>query len=344
VDACVHPYFRSNAELRDYLDAPWRFRGIPDVEKHNYGAPGGDFAADLANGEGYPASDPDVVSRHLFGERGIDVAVLLPLTRGTNPDRRLASAICAGVNNWQADRWLGAGGDRFRGTIRVNPTDPPGAVQEIQRWADHPAMVQVGVPLESREPYGKPQFWPIWEAAAECGLPVVTHVDGGAGVDFPPTAAGSPRTYAAFAALSPLNGFYHLMNLIAEGVFERLHDLVFVFGDGGGDLTTPLLWRYDMFWRAFRDVTPWSPRMGSDYLERHVRFITSPLEGPPAADTAPGWYDQHDKAGLLMYGSRYPHWNMTWPAPIPGLASDQMARVQGGNAAALYRITSRAMS
>jgi predicted TIM-barrel fold metal-dependent hydrolase len=344
IDASVHPYFRANVDLREYLEPPWKFRGIPDVEKHYYGAPGGDFAPELVPAEGYPASDPQVVAQHLFEERGIDAAVLLPLTRGTNPDRRLASAICSGVNDWLADRWLTNGNmhGRFWGTIRVNPTDPVGAVREIERWSDDPKMVQIGVPLESREPYGKPQFWPIWEAAAKYGLPVVTHIDGGAGFDFPPTAAGSPRTFTAFAAMAPLNAFYHLTNLIAEGVFEHFGDLVFVFGDGGGDLLTPLMWRYDMFWRAFRDVVPWSPKMGSEYLERHVRFITSRFEGPQGPEVAPGWYDQHDKAGLLLFGSRYPHWTMAWPGPIPGLTAEQQSRVQGGNAAALYRIEQRA--
>ncbi len=42
-------------------------------------------------------------------------------------------------------------------------------------------MVQLGVPLQSRELYGKPQFWPLWEAAVDAGLPVAVHFEVGSG-------------------------------------------------------------------------------------------------------------------------------------------------------------------
>ncbi len=66
-------------------------------------------------------------------------------------------------------RWLEHDefGDRFRGTIRVNPDDIAGALREIEKYKDHPRVVQIGVPLQSRELYGKPQFWPLWEAAVD---------------------------------------------------------------------------------------------------------------------------------------------------------------------------------
>jgi predicted TIM-barrel fold metal-dependent hydrolase len=348
IDASVHPNFRVNAELREYLKPPWRNRGIPDIEKNHYSAPGGDYAEGLSAGdEVYPASDPEVVSRDLFEKQGVDAAILLPLTRGNNPDRRLASAVCAATNDWLAERWLDQGNPhgRFRGTIRVNPHDPEGAVREIDRWADHPLMVQIGVPLEARDPYGKPQYWPVWEAAARHKLPVAVHIDGGAGADLPPTPAGSPNTYAAFATLAPVNAFYHLLNLLAEGVFERLKDLVFVFGDGGSDFAVPLLWRYDMFWRAFRDVTPWSPHPGSHYVERQVRFLTSRIEGPNDSTIGAGWYAQGGRAGLMMYASHYPHWSMGSPeAACMGMDEDQRRLVRGATAAELYGIAIPAMA
>ena len=118
-------------------------------------------------GDGYPGSDPDTVARHLFTDGGVDYAILNPLTRGNIADYLLNSRICAAVNDWLLDRWLEPDSTgRFLGTIRVNPEDVKGAVAEIERLAGHPKMVQVGIPLQSREPYGKPMFEPIWEAAA----------------------------------------------------------------------------------------------------------------------------------------------------------------------------------
>src|SRR3978361_2059308 len=170
IDASVQPHFRYNAEIRRYLEPAYNGRAIPDVEQQWYQAPGGDYREDLY-GDGYPGSDPQTVAHHLFDEAGVDHAILNPLTRGNIADYLLNSRICAAVNDWLLDRWLepDAGG-RFLGTIRVNPEDPRGAVAEIERLADHPKMVQIGVPMQSREPDGKPMFEPIWGAAGAAAL------------------------------------------------------------------------------------------------------------------------------------------------------------------------------
>ncbi|ETZ96933.1 amidohydrolase family domain protein [Mycobacterium kansasii 662] len=42
-------------------------------------------------------------------------------------------------------------------TIRVNPDDIAGAVREIEKVRSHPRVVQIGVPLQSREG--------LWQAA-----------------------------------------------------------------------------------------------------------------------------------------------------------------------------------
>ncbi|EUA51058.1 amidohydrolase family protein [Mycobacterium xenopi 3993] len=78
-------------------------------------------------------------------------------------------------------------------------------------------MVQIGVPLQSRELYGKPQFWPLWEAAADANLPVAVHIETGEGIGFPPTPSGHTRTYEQYVSFMALNYLYHLMNMIAEG-------------------------------------------------------------------------------------------------------------------------------
>ncbi len=209
------------------------------------------------------------MARHLFTDGGADYALLNPLTRGNIADYLLNSRICAAVNDWLLDRWLEPDTtDRFRGTIRVNPEDVAGAVAEIERLAGHPKMVQVGVPMQSREPYGKPMFEPIWEAAAGHGLPVAVHINGGNGVDHAPTFAGHAYTYPGYAAFMPLNSFVHLATLIIDGMFGRHPDLRFVFADGGYDILTPLMWRLDTFWMSMRDQTPWVDRYPSEYLRR----------------------------------------------------------------------------
>jgi predicted TIM-barrel fold metal-dependent hydrolase len=340
IDANVQPHFRYNAEIRRYLPAAHKLRAIPDVEQQWYQAPGGDYRPDLY-GEHYPGSDPETVARHLFEEMGVAYAVLNPLTRGNIADYLLNSRICAAVNDWLLDRWLEPDtSNRFRGTIRVNPEDPKGAVGEIERLAGHPKLVQVGVPMQSREPYGKPMFEPIWEAAAAHGLPVAVHINGGNGVDHPPTFAGHAHTYPGYAAFMPLNYFVHLATLIVEGVFGRHPDLKFVFADGGYDILTPLMWRLDTFWLSMRDQTPWVDRYPSEYLSGHVRFCSTAFDGPGVAGQMQRWMDFSDKADLLMYGSSYPHWSTSSPdVTAEGLDSRQREKVLWRNSSELYGLT-----
>jgi len=339
IDANVQPHFRYNSEIRKYLAPTHKLRSIPDVEQQWYQAPGGDYRQDLY-GDGYPGSDPDTVARHLFIEGGADFAILNPLTRGNIADYLLNSRICAAVNDWLLDRWLEPDTTgRFVGTIRVNPEDVKGAVQEIERLADHPKMVQVGIPLQSREPYGKPTFEPIWEAAAARNLPVAIHINGGNGVDHAPTFAGHAYTYPGYAAFMPLNSFVHLATLIIEGTFGRIPALRFVFADGGYDILTPLIWRLDTFWMSMRDQTPWVDRYPSEYLRDHVRFCSSAFDGPTDADHAERWLDFTDKADLLMYGSSYPHWSTSRPdGVVAGLNEVQREKVLWRNASDLYGV------
>src|SRR6201999_3688157 len=114
----------------------------------------------------YPGSDPEFVGNELFSKRGVDIAILHPMARGIMPDRHLGSALHAAHNEMMVSKWLEHShfGDRYRGTIRVNPDDIAGACKEIEKWRSHPRVVQIGVPLQSREVYGKPQFWPLWRS------------------------------------------------------------------------------------------------------------------------------------------------------------------------------------
>lgn len=342
IDASVHVFFGLTKDLRrNFLREPFSSRGFPDYEMDWYGAPGGEYAEGTEGPDGqYPGSDPDVVARHLFGERGVDVAVLHPMTRGIMPDRHLGTAIAAAHNEMLVTRWLEhpEHGERFRGTIRVNPDDVTGSLREIAKYADHPRVVQLGIPLQSRELYGKPQYWPLWEAAAAAGLPVAVHLETGEGIAAPPTPNGHTLTYEHFHAFMGLNYLYHLMNMIAEGVFERLPSLKFVFADGAGDMLTPFMWRMDCFGRPHLEQTPWAPKMPSDYLPEHVYFVQNGFDGPGDVDFAGEWFGFTGKEDMVMYGSSYPHWHLNELSVPRAFTAEQRDRLCWRNAAELYGI------
>jgi predicted TIM-barrel fold metal-dependent hydrolase len=279
-----------------------------------------------------------VLERQLLDENGIARVVLLPLTRGLLPNVDLASAVCAATNDWLADVWLSRG-SRFLGSIRINPADPDAAITEIERWADHPAMVQVAVPLQSPHPYGQRGYFRIWQAAAERSLPVAIHVDGGASIDFHPSAAGALRYALEYDALYPLNVAYHLASFVAEGVFQRLAGLRVVCADGGLSALTPIIWRLDKDWRSTREEIPWTKRLPSAYLREHVRFCLHASDVPRAPGIAEEWWEAADAASLLMYSSNYPQRDCLLPrAAVNGFNDETARRVLFENAADLYSL------
>lgn len=342
IDAAVHPNVRRDEDLRDFLDEPWTHRVFAPIDRYYYPVPGGQYAPRSRHRQGLPGSDPELLEHQLLDEAGVDMAILLPLTRGLNLDTDVNSAVCEATNRWLAQTWLGERNKygRFKGTIRINPGDPDRAVEEIERWAAHPHMVQIGVPMSSPVRYGDRSFIRIWECAARHKLPVAVHLDAGAGAELESSPVGDFRHFAEYSCFSPNNFYFHLANLITNGVFDRLPDLVFVFADGGADQLMPLIWRLDADWRANLDDHPWARKQPSSYLADHVRFVTNPMEGPIAPQSWPRWLELNDAARLLMYGSDYPHWTFTAPGELLPDTVDEgiRQRILGGNAAGLYRL------
>jgi uncharacterized protein len=136
-----------------------------------------------------------------------------------------------------------------------------------------------------------------------------------------------------------LNYLYHLMNMVAEGVFERLPTLQFVWADGAADFVTPFIWRMDTFGRPHLEQTPWAPRIPSDYLPGHVYFIHGSLDGPGEAEFAGEWYGFTAKEDKVMFGSSYPHWHNADVTRLPSsLSTEQREKLCWRNAAELYGI------
>lgn len=347
VDASVEIYFANGADLRSYLAEPFASRGFPDPDIAWFAPPNGErFAEGTRTQPGvHPSSDPEVVGQALFGERGYDFAVVHPMSNGIQPDRHLTTAVLSAYNQMMVERWLDSGtyASQFRGTLRVSPDDIEGALDQIARHKDHPQIVQIGIPLQSQAPYGRPHYRPLWEAAVEANLPVAVHIESGNGIQHPPTPSGVARTFGHHLTFQPLSFVYHLFNMIAEGVFEAYPDLKMVWADGAADLLTPMIWRMDTFGRPHLEQTPWAPRIPSDYLADHVYFIQGALDGPGDAEFASEWLRMTGKEDMLMFGSSYPSWQINEPSNLPsGWSDEQRQKVLGRTAAALYKLPAAA--
>jgi len=343
VDCAVHVQPSSDAQLREYMDPAWRDRRLPSGERYYHPNPVGDYCADTWPPHGPPGSDRELVTRQLLDIAGVRDAVLLPKTRGIMPDIDFAAEICTATNRWQHERWLTSGdrAEQFWGTIRVCPDDPQAAALEIKRWAAQPAFVQVGIPLQSLQPYGRRVYLPVWEAAAQHGLPVVIHADAASGVEPFTTPAGYQTYFAEYAAYLSLNFTFHFQSLLAEGVFERFPDLVVVFADGGQDVLAPLLWRWEKDYLPTRNQMPWMRTGPSGYLS-HFRFVTQRYEGPEEPSLSREWADMSHTAAVGLYGGNYPEWDYLDPrVALAGLDDEVRWQVFVGNPQSLYRLDER---
>lgn len=202
VDASVHVFFESDGDLRQYLGEPWASRGFPSPDVSIRAPLGNRYAPGTQDSTTHPGSQPDKVRADVLkqglgtgiepeagqvtdgGPAKFDFAVLHPMTVGVLPDWHLESAILEATNRMLAERWL-EDEKRFFGTIRVNPNDLDSAVKEIARWKNHRSVVQIGLPMQTQEPYGRPHFRPLWRAACDAGLPVAIHWEQGMGITHP---------------------------------------------------------------------------------------------------------------------------------------------------------------
>ena len=168
---------------------------------------------------------------------------------------------------------------------------------------------------------------------------MAAHIEAGEGIAFPPTPSGHTRSYAQYLGIMSLNYLYHLMNMIAEGVFVRTPNLKFVWADGAADLLTPFIWRMDVFGRPHLEQTPWAPRLPSDYLPGHVYFVQGSLDGPGDTEFAGEWFGFTKKDVMVMFGSSYPHWHAADRPAVPSaLSPEQRDKLLWANAARLYGI------
>jgi uncharacterized protein len=339
IDTDVH---NDLGDLTDYLPRVWhdhwRRVGFGAGSVHE-GNPRGVLRRDARPPSGGPpASDPVYVITDHLDRYGIDYAILTgPGGVPLGPDPDYANALASAYNDCLLDAWLPVS-PRFRGSVTVNAGDPEAAAREIRRVGSHPEMVQVIMGGASRAPYGQRQYHPIYEAAAELGLPVATHPGGeGAGTAWPPTPVGYPSRYMEWHNVLPLTYMAHVNSLVCEGVFERFPALRFVVVEAGLAWLPHLMWRMDKNYKALRDTTPWLKRLPSEYIVDHVRLTTQPIEEPAKAGELAQLLTMMSAERTVMFSSDYPHWDNDDPRRILRRVEPAVrARILGGTAAELY--------
>ena len=358
VDCDVHPIMKGGlAELRPHLSRAGQRRLGLD-ERRNLSTVGHREAVSIPRNTLYvnqagvlrddarapdgsaPGADPSFTAQQLLDAHGISRAVLIGgevLGLGAMPDPDAAALIASAYNDWLAATWLDAD-ERYRGTLVVGAQDPALAAEEIRRAGRDERFVAVLLPLTDIL-MGQRHYYPIYEAAAELGLPVTVHPNSGEGIyrTSPAMAGGTPTYYVEWHTGLSQVFQANVISLVCHGVFERFPALKVVLTEGGLGWIPDVLWRLDKNVKGLRDEVPWLRRLPSEYVFDHVRFTSQPLPEPKRRSHLHTLCEIAQAERTLMFSSDYPHWDFDDPRhALTALPASIRQRVMVDNAVETY--------
>jgi 5-carboxyvanillate decarboxylase len=235
---------------------------------------------------------------------GIDMQILsltCPGVQMFEPEEGVALAIAA---NDQLAAAIAAHPDRYAGLAAIAPQNPDAAAREIERGVKTLGLRGVIINSHTRHEYlDAPKFWPIFEAAEACGVPIYLHPNTPSKQLIPAfLERGLDGAVFGFGVETGL----HALRLITAGVFDRFPRLQVVLGHLGEALPF-WMWRIDFMHgasvRAGRERTRKLELRPSDYLRRNFTVTTSGLVFEPAIRYA------QDVLGMdrVMYAMDYPY-------------------------------------
>ena len=301
-----------------------RDQGVARAQSHELGVRAG-------------GADPDGRLRDMALD-GVVAEVIYPtfgLFIDMIPAADLQMACAAVYNDWLAETFLHRP-DVFIPSAIVPVRDVDSAAAELARVAAlgfKAATIPTTAPQGS--PYNQPVFDPLWQIAADAGIPLSLHTGTGALPQHERGPGGAVINYAKVGLLSAETLCY----FAASGVLERFPDLRLVFVETGAG------------WLAYC-----CERM-DEAFEEHEQWVKPKLERPPSAyvreqcfvtlgaDRAPLLTREITGVGPLLWASDYPHPEGTFPESqqvveriFAGVPDDVMQAIVHDNAARLYQV------
>jgi predicted TIM-barrel fold metal-dependent hydrolase len=344
VDCDVHNTAPSVAHLQQWLPERWH-PYVPQIFGRTWAGVtiGARQSPDIYRRDAHPAaggppgSDLAFLQEQHLDRWDIEKAILNPLevlAWQLTQHGELAHALSHASNRWVQDEWLDHD-PRLYGAISIPQEDGPRAAAEIALIAEDRRFVAVIMTVWGREPYGHSKYWPIYEAAAERGLPVVLHVGGWSGTL---VAGGTPTYWVEHHTLNYQAYATHVTSLVSSGVFDRLPSLQIVLEEGGVGWMPALLWRLDRAWQSMRGQLPHLERTPSEVVREHFHFTTQPFDEPRTAQQLLELLGHLDMDDHVMFSSDYPHHDFDAPTRVlpPKVGSELRAKILGVNAERLF--------
>lgn len=321
VDCDIHPTLPSPRALDKYLSERWRehyrtyglFLREPFLGSSTYPKATPNLARldSWPPGGGPPGSDLDFMRKQHLDTNNVEFGILQLLSPNGQDQRNVefGAAICEAANDWQVAEWTDPE-PRLKASIMVPCEAPEVAAQVIRGRARSKAFAQILMTSRTRELLGQRKYWPIYEAAAETGIPIAIHVGGVSGH---PTTPGGWQSYYFEDHYNHSIGMQALLaSFVFEGVFETFPELKVICVEAGFGWVPSFKWRADKHWQRMRGEVPQVKRPPSEYIERQVWFTTQPVEEPERREHM---VDLLNWVGVdrLLLSTDYPHWDFDDP-------------------------------
>ncbi len=344
VDLDVHVNERPEA-LAPYCELPWRksLEALEHVPQRYLDIPG--FAPNFVPWAIFPTLErrTTVTSPRELREDldllGVDVAVLFPDAMLFHPLIKppdYAVAVARAYNAWLVDVWLGKD-EGFRGAVLAPHHDPIAAAEEIRRHAGNPQVGCVFLPSCCVDPlYGNRRYDPVYDAAQECGLPVVLHAVTAINPVFPFNLQGFETAFMAHAASHTFASIANAMSMLETGVPVRFPELRIAFTEGGVGWVPWLGMKLDKEYGERRREVPFLTERPSHYLQR-MFFATQPIEEPEHLGDMATLFGLFDGENNVVFASDWPHHDFDHPDKVLQIpvSDDVRRKIMGGNAARL---------
>jgi predicted TIM-barrel fold metal-dependent hydrolase len=320
IDCDVHNALPQHNDLKPYLPSRWHV--YYDHGSH-IGGHGGQvvgarpqrdiFRQDSLPKSGTPGGDLDLMREQLLDLFEVQHAILSPLEVLYLPTYgEVAGALMTALNDWMVEQWLERD-DRLYGAVSIPIEDGDRAAKEIERAAAHPRFVTVLMTMVTREGFGHPKYWPIYEVASDRGLPIAAHVGGFSGTHM---ATGWPSYFVEQHSGYTQPYQAQIVSLVYSGVLDRFPNLQFVLEEGGIGWMPSLMWRLDRVWEAMREHAPHLERPPSDVIREHFWFTTQPFDEPEKPEYLPELLDELGMDDRVMFATDYPHWDFDDPRRV----------------------------
>jgi predicted TIM-barrel fold metal-dependent hydrolase len=251
------------------------------------------------------------------------------------PDPAVSATLVAALNDYVLDHWLDD--SRVRYCVMVSTGDIDRAVEELNRLAPDPRICSFWFPIEGIR-LGDSRLYPLYEAALDHDLPLVSHAGSGIHAAGDPQLAVEERVDLALIAAAQLN------SLVMNGVFERYPRLRVMFVEYGFTWLVPHMWRMDAGWLRNRNGVPWVRKPPSEYVREHVALSLQPVDDSPAEPELCRMIEDESGtlATTLVYSTDYPFCDSVTSAPrfVARLALETRRAIFSGNAERLLRLGS----